>query len=298
MTIKDCIDLVDNQKPNQYTIKEKVMWLSFIDEIIINEVLKTHEGYDGRYDDFTGYTEDKLSVALIVPSPYDRLYPAYLKMKIDGENGETARYNSSSALYNSYMLEFRKHYNKTHMPLTSGEKKPIKYPTTTNAGLTEAELDNLKKELTFILTEYFSNTISEDKVYDVVNKFVQNNIQMLKGKDGKTPVKGFDYFTDKDKKEFATEVINEFRQTAKLSDLIDDSNDINPINYARYAATCYEAENVTGEVKNALFAQYATKDYINNIIHETYATKFEVGSIETALDGIIAIQNQLMGVTE
>ena len=114
MTIQECIDIVDNIKPNQYTIKDKVMWLSFIEAIIINEVLKTHEGYDGRYDNFEGYSEDKLSVPLIVPSPYDRLYTAYLKMKIDEENGETTRYNNSATLYNSYMLEYRKHYNKTH----------------------------------------------------------------------------------------------------------------------------------------------------------------------------------------
>ena len=66
MTIKECIDIVDDLKPNQYSTKVKVMWLSFIDEIIINDVLKTHKGYDGRYDDFTGYSEDKLSVLLRV----------------------------------------------------------------------------------------------------------------------------------------------------------------------------------------------------------------------------------------
>ena len=115
MTIKECIDIVDNKKPNLYSLKDKVMWLSFIDEIIISDVLKTHEGYDGRYDDFAGYSESSLSVPLIVPSPYDRLYTAYLTMKIDSENGETARYNASAQLFNTYMMEYRKHYNKTHM---------------------------------------------------------------------------------------------------------------------------------------------------------------------------------------
>ena len=113
MTIKECIDAVDNLKPNQYTIEEKVMWLSFLDGIIIDEVLKTHEGYDGRYDTFTGYNVDRLSEELIVPSPYDRLYTAYLKMKIDEENGETQRYNNSARLYNSYLSEYKKNYNKT-----------------------------------------------------------------------------------------------------------------------------------------------------------------------------------------
>ena len=121
MKIKECIDIVDNIKPNQYSTKDKVRWLSFIEQIIIIEVLSTHEGYDEKYDNFEGYSEDNLSVALIVPSPYDRLYTAYLKMKIDEENGETARYNNSAALYNTYMTEYRKHYNKTHMPLRIGK---------------------------------------------------------------------------------------------------------------------------------------------------------------------------------
>lgn len=39
----------------------------------------------------------------------------------------------------------------------------------------------------------------------------------------------------------------------------------------------------------------AVADANNNPIHETYATKGELGNIETALDNIIAIQNQLIG---
>ncbi len=117
MTIKECIDLVDNVKPNQYSIEDKVRWLSFIDKTIINDVLKTHEGYDQRYDEFGGYSADRLSEALIAESPYDSLYEAYLKMKIDEENGETARYNNSATMFNSYLSVFKKHYNKYHMPL-------------------------------------------------------------------------------------------------------------------------------------------------------------------------------------
>ena len=182
MTIKDCIDIVDNLKPNQYTIKDKVMWLSFIEEIIINEVLKTHEGYDGRYDDFEGYTEDKLSVTLIVPSPYDRLYTAYLKMKIDEENGETARYNNSMVMYNTYMTEFRKYYNKMHMPLDATNSRSMMPPKKVSSGLTDAEYENLKRDLTHILTEYFSKETSHDKLYDIVREFIQNNIALFKEK--------------------------------------------------------------------------------------------------------------------
>ena len=182
MTIKDCIDIVDNLKPNQYTIKEKVMWLSFLEEIIINDVLKTHEGYDGRYDNFEGYSEDRLAIPLIVPSPYDRLYPAFLKMKIDEENGETTRYNNSMVMFNSYLTEFRKHYNKTHMPLSVYDRAKVKPVNKPSVGLSDAEYENLKKDMTYILTEYFSKEVSPDKLYDIVRNYMQNNIDLFKEK--------------------------------------------------------------------------------------------------------------------
>lgn len=180
MTIKECIDIVDNVKPNQYSPKDKVMWLSFIDEVIINEVLKTHEGYDGRYDEFTGYTEDKLSVPLVVPSPYDRLYTAYLKMKIDRENGETARYNNSAAEFNAYMMEYRKYYNKTHMPLSTTDREKSNRKGT-KLEVTEAQLEFLKRELYPILAEDINTAISDDKIYAIVMNYVNNNIDLLKG---------------------------------------------------------------------------------------------------------------------
>lgn len=180
MTIKECIDIVDDLKPNQYSTKVKVMWLSFIDEIIINDVLKTHKGYDGRYDDFRGYSEDKLSVPLIVMSPYDRLYTAYLKMKIDGENGETARYNNSASLFNSYMMEYRKFYNKTHLPLSEAEKRAITPANKNNSGISEAVLENLKREIYAKLSEDLLKMVSPDKLYDIVSNYVLNNKEMLK----------------------------------------------------------------------------------------------------------------------
>lgn len=180
MTIKECIDIVDNAKPNQYSTEEKVMWLSFIDEIIINEVLRTHEGYDGRYDNFTGYSVDSLSVPLIVPSPYDRLYPAYLKMQIDSENGETARYNNSAALFNSYMMEYRKYYNKTHLPLDVTKHKPIPRPNP-SSNVSDAVYENLKRDLYARLSEEFADATSKDKLYSIVTEYIQNNLEMLMG---------------------------------------------------------------------------------------------------------------------
>ena len=47
-----------------------------------------------------------------------------------------------------------------------------------------------------------------------------------------------------------------------------------------------------------LVCRQANRDKLGNVIHEHYATKEEVGEISTALDGIIAIQNNLLGVSE
>ena len=117
MTLQEVVDIVDAVKPNQYGIEEKARWLSFLDTIIINEVIKTHEGYEGQYEGFKGYSPDETSVHLIVKAPYDVMYEAYLKMKIDEENGETARYNNSATMFNSYMDAYKKYYNKHHIPL-------------------------------------------------------------------------------------------------------------------------------------------------------------------------------------
>ena len=220
MTIKECIDIVDSIKPNQYTVKDKVMWLSFIDEIIINEVLKTHEGYDGRYDNFEGYSEEKLSVPLIVPSPYDRLYTAYLKMKIDQENGETARYNNSRVMYETYMQEYRKYYNKTHMPINAMDKRHMMPSKKTSVGLSDAEYEKLKRDVIAALDDIVCNNTSPDKIYDVVTRYVNNNVELLKGRPGYTPQKGVDYWNDADKADVKAYVNEKMSALKEIVDLL------------------------------------------------------------------------------
>ena len=198
MTIKECIDIVDNLKPNQYSIENKVDWLSYIDHSIINEVLLTHEGYDGRYDDFTGYSADKLNMGLIVPSPYDRLYPAYLKMKIDEENGETARYNNSVTMFNAYLMEYKKWYNSKHMPLSPSDRRTLPPRKPSSMDVSEAQLEQLRKLLYAEFHDDMIKELSNDKLYAIVKSFMDTNAQMLKGKDGRDGVDGKDGSNGKD----------------------------------------------------------------------------------------------------
>ena len=75
---------------------------------------------------------------------------------------------------------------------------------------------------------------------------------------------------------------------AKIRQLIDDTEEEFPINYSAEAKHAREADN-------AVFASYseqatiATHDGEDNIIHETYATKNELGDIDAALDESIAL---------
>ena len=70
------------------------------------------------------------------------------------------------------------------------------------------------------------------------------------------------------------------------------------VDYASLAGTASSATTAT-KATNANYATKADKDGNENIITDTYATKEEftasVGNIETALDRIIAIQNELIG---
>ena len=298
MTIKECIDAVDNIKPNQYSIKEKVQWLSFIDEIIINDVLRTHEGYDGRYDDFEGYSENKLSESLIVGSPYDRLYTAYLKMKIDEENGEMAKYNNSAAMFNAYLMEYRKHYNKTHMPLDVTKINPQSPQNKKPSNIPDAVYENIKRELYALLSENFADMVSDDKIYDIVMRFVNNNIELLKGKDGQDGVDGEDGYTPRKNIDYFDGEKGDKGDTPKKG-----------VDYW----TVDDKKGIKDDINSTLSGEYVKRDAYNTDIQQLQVNvanlnsmvpsldlavqqlQGDVGSIETALDSIIAMQNSLIG---
>lgn len=119
MTLREAIDKVDGQKPNKYTAEEKVAWLSDLDFGIYNDVILTHE-HDADIPEFKTYDATDLDKTLIADEPYCQLYTAYLKMKIDEENGDTTRYNNAATLFNAYYDNYAKHINKTRMPIFRG----------------------------------------------------------------------------------------------------------------------------------------------------------------------------------
>ena len=118
------------------------------------------------------------------------------------------------------------------------------------------------------------------------------------GTDGNTPVCGVDYFTDEDKEEFVNTPrgVIEFTNGLKLEAREDGVWIVySDPDYDDLFLMSTDGVTYTLEAEYAFGADFADRDGAGNIIIDTYATKKEVGDIETALDNIITIQNTLIG---
>ena len=105
MTIIEAINRIDALKPNTYPQPTKVYWLSNLDGIVFNKIIKTHEGAEGK--DFKGYSDDiPMDTELIVSAPYDDIYLKWLEAQIDYANGEYDKYNNRQWCYFDWRLCF------------------------------------------------------------------------------------------------------------------------------------------------------------------------------------------------
>lgn len=119
MTISDAITMVDALRPNQYSKDMKIRWLSRLDGMIWQEVIRTHEGAAETFD---GYSSAELeSKEMLVAAPYDEdVYNNYLQAMIDRENGEAGKYSQSITLFNAAFVRWRNWYNREHMARDAG----------------------------------------------------------------------------------------------------------------------------------------------------------------------------------
>lgn len=119
MTIQEIIAKVDALSPNQYSVEQKIGWLSSLDGKIFHEVILTHAHGGFEFFPPEGYDNDEYD--LIVKPPYaDDLYTYYLLSRIAEFNAETAKYNQYAALYNAAFTDWTGWYNRTHRPIDRG----------------------------------------------------------------------------------------------------------------------------------------------------------------------------------
>ena len=122
MTINEAIAQVDRMRDSLVPNDVKIRWLSRIDHLIFEEIMKGREGSEGMT--FTEYGEDDGERSLLVPPPYDELYLYKLEADIYYEQREIKKYASSMALYNQTLSEFSKKYMREHKALPH---PPVKY---------------------------------------------------------------------------------------------------------------------------------------------------------------------------
>lgn len=117
MTIKQALEIADEQRPTGLLGGIKIRWLSELEGRIV------HELYRGRKEfahiTFEGYPPDTdTSTELLVPDAYANIYIYWLLMKADFANNETERFNNDAILYNTAYLAYANYVNRTCEPIT------------------------------------------------------------------------------------------------------------------------------------------------------------------------------------
>ena len=122
MTIFETLAKFDALIPNDYTIAEKIGWLSELDGLIKTEIIDTHEG--GEDIVFTGYDEniDQVGTVLLVPAPYEDIYMKWLEAKVNYANAEYNKYNNSVTAYNAVHSAYERYYNRNHIPISKKKR--------------------------------------------------------------------------------------------------------------------------------------------------------------------------------
>lgn len=105
-TAKQVLDRVDALLPNSCQRAEKLRWLAQAEGFVLRELVQKA----GELPELTEGSE------LTAEMPYDELYRHYVEAQIHYANGETARYNSASAMWNNAFLTYRDHRARTEPP--------------------------------------------------------------------------------------------------------------------------------------------------------------------------------------
>lgn len=103
MTVREALALADELAPNTVSKVLKIRWLSELDGRVSQEILSP-----SAKSIFKGYTPDtKEDTVLLVPYPYDGIYPTYIKMQVDQLNGEMKKYNDGAAICEEQLTAYR-----------------------------------------------------------------------------------------------------------------------------------------------------------------------------------------------
>ncbi len=122
ITLGNAINYFDEQVPNQYSSDDKIKWISELDQIIYDRIIKDRipnpQGFNG-YD-----TNTSLSTELLVDEPYTEIYRFWMEKNVDFANREINSYNNAAMMYQTYFDNFFAYYNRNNREIA---KKQFQY---------------------------------------------------------------------------------------------------------------------------------------------------------------------------
>lgn len=113
MTISEALEKGKILRDTDIPDEELVRMLSDHDGIAWEEVIRRYEGPHPERPAY-GADTDLEETELLIPAPWDGLYPHYLAMQIDLAHHDADRYNNEAAAYAALRQAWAGHYNRTH----------------------------------------------------------------------------------------------------------------------------------------------------------------------------------------
>lgn len=113
MTVMEAITQVDSLKPNSYSQKQKIIWLSRVEAMVKRLIIDKYEG--GEKMTFAGFREDTdPKTVLLMPEPFDEAYIRWLEAQIHYANEEIDLYNNAMMMFNTAFESYKNDYAQNH----------------------------------------------------------------------------------------------------------------------------------------------------------------------------------------
>ena len=103
MTINKAIAAADAMRPNAYSAEDKRVW--------VNQVERQLQEFAGA--DYTFYTATDMDKDLLLPEAWSDIYVLYIASMCDFWEQDVAKYNTSAALYNGRLTEYKQEYRRS-----------------------------------------------------------------------------------------------------------------------------------------------------------------------------------------
>lgn len=110
MKIRELLEIIDEQKPNGFSRKQKIRWINDIESIVQSFLLIDRSSWATYKDD-----AKTMDCELCIPSPYDQLYVFWLKASVSYANEDYEQYNCDQSQFNSGFEEFKKYAIRSKM---------------------------------------------------------------------------------------------------------------------------------------------------------------------------------------